>query len=319
MEYVKPKVHDETNYYHGIDLNDKKAVQKEFNKRRATHTFFTMIFIAMFFALGVVAFDAYRAIKLGGKPFFAIKKNVDGGKLYEGIGYEALFCDNGDHYVGAMLYQTCNGTEEPPHFDKVLYDGLIRFAEEHEIIDKANFVSLTINEYVFDEKNDKEGSDYILDLSVVCKDNKKCFKMDKDFKDPNNFKVILRMDKFSVIYDLVHFKTSGVYYDELLANYKDKIQKYMVDNKYIDEENLKSFKVALINNPGKYNLRGVQYTDSYLISISFLCKDSSNKCIRPFDMKDDEGDYSNFYYQASVFIDENDEVVLVGPREYLSL
>ena len=45
MEYVKSKVHDETNYYNGVDLNNKEAVQKEFQKRRATHTFFTLIFI----------------------------------------------------------------------------------------------------------------------------------------------------------------------------------------------------------------------------------------------------------------------------------
>ena len=60
MQYVKPKIHDETNYYNGVDLNDKKAVRKEFAKRRATHTFFTLIFIAIFAALAVVAFDYYK-------------------------------------------------------------------------------------------------------------------------------------------------------------------------------------------------------------------------------------------------------------------
>ncbi len=235
MEYVKPKVHDETNYYNGVDLNDKKAVKKEFYRRRAIHTFFTLVFIAMFVGLGFIAFDTYRAIKLGGKPIFAIKKTVDGGKMYEGIGYQALFCDNGDHFVAAVLYQKCNETKEAPHFDKVLYDNLMRYGEAKEIIDKKNLESLTINEYVFDEKNDKEGSDYLVDLSVVCKNDKKCFKMAKDFKDPNNFKVIVRMDKFSAIYDIVHFKPSGAYYDGLVANYQEKVKKYMVDNSYIYE------------------------------------------------------------------------------------
>ena len=59
--------------------------------------------------------------------------------------------------------------------------------------------------------------------------------------------------------------------------------------------------------------------DSYLISISYLCTDQSTDCIKPFDKKDDEGDYSNYYYQASMFIGGDDEVLLVGPKEYLSL
>ena len=318
MEYVKPKEHDETNYYNGVDLNDKKAVRKEFYKRRATHTFFTLIFIAIFAALGFVAFDYFRVYEMNAKPIFAIKKAADGGSLYKGIGYEVLYCDNGERYLGAVLYQSCIQTDEEVSFKNVLYKSLVDYATEKDILDKDNLDSLTLNSYTFDEKNDQEGSDYLLDVSVVCKNNKNCFKTTKTLKDPNNFKVIMRIDKYTSVYDLVYFKTSGYYYDELLANYQGKIKQYMIDNGYIDLDNLRQFEVRLLQNPGKISYRGVDYSESFLVSISFLCADNSNTCVKAFDKKDDEGDYSNMYYQASVFIGGDDEVLLVGPREYLS-
>jgi hypothetical protein len=259
MEYVKPKVHDETNYYNGVDLNDKKAVRKEFNKRRATHTFFTLIFIAIFAALGVVAFDYFRVYEMNGKPVFAVKKAVDGGSLYKGIGYEVLYCENGERYLGAVLYQSCIETEEEVSFKNVLYKSLVDYATEKEILDKDNLDSLTINSYTFDEKNEQEGSDYLLDLTVVCKNNKNCFKATKSLKDPNNFKVIMRIDKYTSVYDLVYFKTSGYYYEELVAKYQDKIKQYMIDNGLIETDKLRQFEVRLQKNPGKITYRGVDY------------------------------------------------------------
>ena len=319
MEYVKPKVHDETNYYNGVDLNDKKAVKKEFAKRRATHTFFTLIFIAMFGALAVVAFDCFRVYEMEGKPIFATKKSVEGGTLYKGIGYEVLYCDNDQRYLGAVLYQSCVESEEEETFEKVLYDSLMRYGEEKEIIDRKNLESLTINSYEFDEKNEQEGSDYLLDVSVVCKGDKKCFKTTKAFKDPNNFKLIMRIDKYTSVYDIVYFKDSGAYYESLVANYQDKVKQYMIDNGFINVDTLRKFDIRLQKNPGKTKFRDVEYSDSYLISISYLCTDQSTDCIKPFDKKDDEGDFSNYYYQASMFIGSEDEVLLVGPKEYLGL
>ena len=319
MEYVKPKVHDETNYYNGIDLNDKKAVRKEFNKRRATHTFFTLVFIAMFAALGVVAFDYFRVYEMEAKPIFAIKKAVDGGSLYKGIGYEVLYCDEGERHLGAVLYKTCQEEEGEVSFKNVLHKSLVDFATTKGILYKDNLESLTINSYEFDEKNEKEGSDYLLDLTVVCKNNKQCFKTTRDFKDPNNFKVIMRIDKYTSVYDLVYFKTSGLYYEQLLEEYQGKIKQYMIDNGLIESEKLRQFEVRLQKNPGQIKYKDVLYSESFLVSISYLCTDNSNSCVKAFDKKDDEGDYSNMYYQASVFIGDNNEVLLVGPKEYLSL
>ncbi len=319
MEYVKPKVHDETNYYQGVDLNDKKAVQKEFRKRRAAHTFFTLIMIAMFVGLGIIAFDYYRVLKLGGRPIFATKENVTGGTLYKGIGYQVLECDDEQRYVASVVYQTCTTEEHDSSFKKVLYDSLIRFAEEKEIIDKKNFVSLTINEYTFDEKNEKEGSDYLLDVTVECKDNTKCFKTTKEMNDPNNFKLFLRIDKYTSVYDIVYFKESGAYYDSLVEQYKEKVKQYFIDNNMVAVDNLRSFNIRFAKSNGKVKFRENVYADSYLISVSYMCIDGKNTCVAPFDKKDFEGDYSNMYFFASMFVDENGEIKLIGPREYLDL
>ena len=317
MEYVKPKVHDETNLYNGVDLNDKKAVRREFNKRRATHTFFTLIFLAILAGLGVVAFDYYRVYELDGKPMFATKKAVEGGTLYKGIGYEVLYCDNSERYIGAVLYQDCSGDNKDNSFKDVLYKSLVNFAEEKGILDKSNFESLTINSYEFDEKNEKEGSDYLIDVSIVCKNGKTCFETTKSFVDPYNFKLILRIDKYTSVYDIVYFKTSGAYYESLVAKYKDGIKQYLIDNGFIQVDKLRSFEVRLLSNPGKTSFKGVDYTDSFMASISYLCTDGGSTCVNAFDKKDNEGDYSNMYYQASVFIN-GDDVALVGSREYLS-
>jgi len=319
MEYVKPKVHDETNYYQGIDLNDKKAVQKEFRKRRATHTFFTLVFIAMFFALGVVAFDTFRVMKLGGKPIFATKETVAGGTLYKGIGYQVLYCDNDQRYVASVIYQTCTEDGEKSSFRKVLRDSLVSYAQEKEIIDKSNFVSLTINEYTLDEKNDKEGSDYLLDVTVECKNGSKCFKTTKEMNDPNNFKLILRIDKYTHVYDIVYFKETGAYNESLVNAYKEKIKQYFIDNNMVAVDNLRSFNVKFTKSNGKGKFREIVYADSYLISISYMCTDGGNTCVTPFDKKDFEGDYSNLYFFSSLFVDDNGNILLIGPREYLDL
>ena len=319
MQYVKPKIHDETNYYNGVDLNDKKAVRKEFAKRRATHTFFTLIFIAIFAALAVVAFDYYKVYEMNGKPFFAVKKSVEGGTLYKGIGYEVLYCDNNERYLGAVLYQSCSGDDTAANYKQVLHKSLMIYAEEKGIVDMGRLDSLTINDYVFDEKNEKNGTDYLLDITVICKNDKKCFNTTKEFKDPNNFKRIVRVDSYNIVYDIVYFKPSGAYYDQLIANYSNKIKQYMIDNGMVDVNRLRQFDVKLQQNPGKTKFRDVEYNDSYLISVSYSCNDNSNTCVSYFDKKDNEGDYSNLYFLASVFIDGEDNVSLVGPREYLSL
>ena len=68
--------------------------------------------------------------------------------------------------------------EHPIHFPFVSYSACVRELE-HAI-------------YEFDEKNEKEGSDYLIDVSIVCKNGKTCFETTKSFVDPYNFKLIFK-------------------------------------------------------------------------------------------------------------------------------
>lgn len=87
----------------------------------------------------------------------------------------------------------------------------------------------------------------------------------------------------------------------------------------LEEANVNKFKLGLFSNNGKYKFRGNTYADSYLIEINYLCNDNSNTCVKPFDKKDYEGDYANLQFFASMFLNEDNEVVLVGNREYLDI
>ena len=322
MEYVKPKIHDETNLYQGIDLNDKKAVQKEFNKRRRVHSFFTIVFIVIFCCLGVLLFDFYRVNFKDGKPLIAVKELVDGGSLYKGIGYEVLYCDDGSRYSASVIYDSCNsgnGEEKVDSFNKVLYDSLLFYGREKKFIDIKNLDNLTINEYTFDETNDQNGSDYLLDLSISCKNDKDCFKTTKEFADPSNIKVIVRLDKANTIYDMVYFKETGAYNKLMEEQYTEKVKQYLIDNGSINLEDLRLFSIRFIDFNGKHTFRNVDYNSSYLISISYMCYSSENDCVKQFERKDLEGDVSNMFFQASLFLDSEGEVGLVGYKEYLGL
>lgn len=320
MEYVKPKVHDETNYYQGIDLNNKDEVRKEFNRRRAVHSFFTLIFIAMLGVLGVFLFDFWRVNFREGHPLFAIKTTVENGKLYKGIGYQVLYCDDGSRYSAAVVYQDCLGEEEEvDSYIKVLHQELIRLGTDKDFINVKNLESLTINSYTFDEVNPTGGSDYLLDLTIVCKDNKSCFTTKKKFYDKSNIKVILRMDSTNSAYDMIYFKNSGAYNQLMADTYKEKIKQFLVDQGNINLDDLRDFNVRFEENYGVLKYKGVEYADSYLINISFMCYSSGNDCVKQLENKDKEGDYSNMSFTASLFLDAEGEVALIGYREYLGL
>lgn len=321
MEYVKPKVHDETNYYNGVDLNDKKAVEKEFYRQRRVHSFFTIIFIAMFGVLGVFLFDFFRVNFQEGKPLLALKQTVTGGTLYKGIGYQVLYCEDGSRHSAAVIYEDCNSNpdEEVNSFQKVLYNALVFYGTEKKFINIDNLDSLTINEYTFDEVNNQDGSDYLLDLTISCKGDSDCFKTKKVFPDKNNIKVILRLDKANTAYDMIYFKETGAYNQSLVEQYSEKVKQYLIDNNYIKADDLRLFSIRMLEDYGLHKYKGVEYPRSYLISISYMCYSSENNCVEQFDKKDLEGDLTNMNYQASMFLDENDEIALIGHKEYLGL
>lgn len=314
----KPAVQTD-NMFYGVNVNDKQAVLKEYNRLKKKHRNMTLLVIVVLIVLGVFIFDFVRVNSFDGKPIIATSKKVENGTLFSGLGYKVLYCDDGKKYIGSVLYNSC---DEPgmQSFSHVVYQLLIDYGEKKKILDKDNLSSLNINSIEFDENNDNDGGDYLVDLTYVCKDsNTKCFRFNKEYNDYSSIKVYVRLNKFNEIYDVVTFKNSGAYYDTLKEDYTNKVREYLKENNLLVEDNLKYFTFDLAENNGKYKFRGITYADSYLVKIGYTCLDNSNTCVNAFDKKDYEGDFSNMSFYASMFLDSENNVVLVGPREYLDM
>jgi hypothetical protein len=307
------------NIFYGINVNDKSAVEKEFLRLKRKHRNITIVVMIVLFVLGVITFDFCRVNFFDAKPIFAIEKKVEKGTLFSGIGYKVLYCSNGEKYLGSVLYKTC---EEPDmiEFGNLMYEKVVDYSVDKKLLSKGRLRELKFNSVIFDEYNDKGGSDYLANISYQCKDDSvTCFKLDKEFYDIENINIYIRINKYNEVYDIVSFKTTGAYYDRLIEKYTEDVKTYLIENEKLQVDNLRSFKLKLVENSGKYNFRNTVYADSYLIEINYMCLDNSNTCLEAVDNKDYEGDYSNLIFYASMFINEDGTIGLIGPREYLDL
>ena len=68
----------------------------EERRRNNIHRLVTLVAIIAIAALGTVFFDFVRVNYMGGKPIFAKHTRVKNGTLFEGIGYNVLYCNNGE-------------------------------------------------------------------------------------------------------------------------------------------------------------------------------------------------------------------------------
>lgn len=307
------------NVFYGVNIQDKKAVEREFLRLRKKHRNITIITVVLLAILGVFIVDFCRVNFFDAKPILAISKKVDKGTLFTGLGYQVLYCTNGDKYIGSVQFQTCGNTigVDTTNF---VYVQLMNYAREEKLLDEKKIEQLTVNTVVVDGNNDKDGADYLVNLSYQCKnDSVTCFKTPMEYYDINNVNLYVRFNKYNEVYDIIHFKDNGIYYDSLVADYTEKIKNYLIENEKYNEENIREFKVKIVNNSGKFKFRNVVYADSYLIQINYLCLDSTNTCVKAVDNKDNEGDYANLSFYASMFTDAEGNIALIGPREYLDL
>lgn len=320
MKYVDRKPSKASaNYFYGVDVNDKVAVQNEFERLKKQHRIVTIVVIIALAILSIVFFDFLRVNYIGGKPIFAIENKVEHGTMFSGLGYKVLYCDNGERYTESVLYKSC-GEIDQNKFSNVLYERLVEYSVDNKMIDKNNLEFLRVNNFLFDEYNDEGGSDYHVNVSFSCNDGtSNCFKTKKEFYDIKDADIYVRFNKFNEVYDIIYFKNSGEQYKKLSEIYEEKIKEYMINNNMINIENLRSYSIKLIENSGRYVFRDNVYPDSYLVEINYLCNDNGNSCVEPFDRQDQEGDFSNLSFYASVFVDMDDNVILVGPKEYLKL
>ena len=307
------------NVFYGIDVNNKVAVEKEFYRLKKQHRNVTIVVIVALLILGIFVFDFFRVNYFDAKPILAIEKKVKKGTLFTGLGYNVLYCKNGERYVGSVLYKTC---EEPDmiEFSNLIYEKVVDYAVDKKILDKSNLKEFNFVTLTFDENNDKGGSDYLVNITYQCKnDSVTCFKTKKEFFSTENVNLYIRINKYNEVYDIIPFKTTGAYYKSLVESFTESAKLYLIENEKLDEVNLRSFKIKLTENYGKMKFRGTVYADSYLIEINYMCVDNGNECVKAVDKKDYEGDYSNLVFYASMFIDEEGNVSLIGPREYFDL
>lgn len=307
------------NVFYGVDVNNKAAVEKEFLRLKKKHRNVTIVVIIVLMVLGVILFDFFRVNYFDAKPIFAIEKKVEKGTLFTGLGYNVLYCSNGEKSLGSVLYKTC---EEPDmiEYSNLIYEKVVDYAVGKKIIDKSQLKEFNIINLTLDESNDQGGSDYLANISYECKNDKTtCFNVKKEFFDTQNVNVYIRINKYNEVYDIITFKTTGAYYDMLVEQYTESAKNYLIENGKLDVENLRSFKIKLTENHGMYKFRNVTYAESYLVEVNYMCVDNGNTCVSAVDKKDYEGDYSNLVFYATMFVDEEGVVKLIGPREYLDL
>jgi hypothetical protein len=313
----KPAETPENNFY-GVDVNDRAAVEKEFERLKKQHRTVTIIVIIALLVLGFFIFDFIRVTELDGKPFLAFEQEVEEGTKFVGIGYEVLYCKNGERYAGATVFKKCT-KEEPTTISNLVYKRFVEYAIDEKLLDKDNLDSLEFNLVEYDENNENGGSDYHVNLKYSCKKDKKCLKLIKEYYSNDNVNLYVSLDKYNEVKDILFFKDSGVYYKRLVELYTSNLKDYLVQNEKIDVNNLREFKLSLVENHGKYKFRNVSYADSYLVKITYLCSDDSNTCVHAIDDTDLDGDFTNLTFYASIFLDESNNVLLFGPKEYFDL
>lgn len=277
-EDKKPK--DNRIIIEGVDLNDREAVEnkyKELKKKRGISTF--VCFLA-FSIIIFVAFDFWNSNFNGGEPiipFFAVKEE--------------------DSNKG-----------EVKTYKDVLHASLLDYFNKKKLIND-DFDSFVINSYVKDAEDEEEGYiDYYMDITYECKSGgSSCFKTLKERINQNNLLVYVSVNKSNMVTEVFTFKNEGLKYDELVVNYTEKLKNYMIKNNLIVGDNLRTFKVELLENKGKYTYNGVLYADSYVIKVSYMCVDNTDTCVTRYE----DGKNVNLAFEALMFLDENDEVGLV--------
>lgn len=304
------------NIQYGVDINDREAVLKEYNHIKRKHHI-VGIFLSFFvILLSFYIFDFYMVNYNDRNPFLSIQQDVDGGTLYQAIGYKVLDCDNGGKYIGISNYKTCDDlVSNNKTFEEVFYDSLLAYLIKENRYDQTNILEFKLNSISLDSK--EEGSvEYFVNINYKCMDgSNKCFKSPKDFGDKTNINLYVTLNNLNEVTDISGFKNSGKNYDELIKVFEEKIKKYMVENNLMQMDNLKSIKIKLLENYGRYTFKGTTYADAYLVQVSYLCVDNLNTCVTPF-----KGEYyENFNFEMSMFLNEENDVLLLGPSKYFDI
>lgn len=294
------------NYMYGVDINNKQAVEKQYKKLKRKHILVTILTILIMGILVFLIYDFSRVNFMDKKPLLGIKENIEGGYIYKGLGYKVMYCDNGNIYKSYLENKSCNEEEVDNSFKGIVLRQFKTYLINNKYLDVNNLKSLEIDNLIYDEDNDNDGGDYLIDVKLECNDGgHSCMKVFKETSNQNNVKLFIRLNRNNEVYEVKAFKNTGKQYDILKEDYTAKIKKYMIENNMLVEDNLRYFNVELLNNYGRYRFDNVMYEDAYTISIDYLCNDNSNTCVSRFD---NSLEYSNLSFEAAMFINELNEV-----------
>ena len=293
------------NIFYGVDVTDKKAVKKKYLQLKFKHFVITIFVLVLLGIFGVFIFDMLRVNFFNKHPLIYKTEAVDGGVLYKGVGYSKLYCDNGEVYNYLNGNNKCLNKNRT--FNQALYSAFKVYIINKKIIDNNELKVLKLSNITFDGANDKGGSDYMVDVTYSCFDEKssKCFKELKKQKDPFTYKLFIVLNRENHVEEVKTFKDSGEYYNKLVADYTEKVRQYLLDKGLLDAENLRSFEVSLSSNHGKIKYKDVEYADSYLININCYCNDNTLNCLNNKELVDNTN-YTNF--EIAMLLDDNNNV-----------
>ncbi len=322
MEPIKGKKDEgqPSNYFYGVDVTNRKAVEQEYARLKHRHRVITIVALVTMAILALIVVDFCKVNYLKMKPMFSVHQKVRNGTLYKGIGYNVLYCKSGERYVGFVLYESCHEFDEQTFINSV-YEKLIDYGDKKGLIRRSNFAGLEIKSAMFDEELENGGWDYYVEADLLCKGNdQRCFYFKKEFNNPKEISFYIRYDQYNDIQDVFYFKETGNKVNEKIEEYSPKVKEYLLKNGFIDDEsNIREFGIEYLADYGKYKLKGTSYAESYLVNINYICYDNSNQCVKPQGDVDIYGDYSNNSFMMSMFLDENGEVSLMGPKAYFDL
>lgn len=299
---------DNVNMVYGVNVSDKEAVKKkmkEIRTRKGILTFISFLIIAF---AGFIVYDFWNVSFNEGKPILAIDSKVDSGIKKTGIGYVYIKCNDGKVHLNEKD-DVCNPTEKDGErtFDDVLHDALVLYLEENKFIDN-NFDDLVIDSYDRDSENGNGGYDYFVELTYSCKDGSDtCFKTLKDKSNKKNMEVYVSLEQGNVVSDVFVFKRSGTRYDKIKEEYKEKVKSYLITNGMYQEENVRYYDIQIVSNKGKSRFGNNVYEDCYVISVSYMCNDNGNTCVKVFD----DGENNNLSYKANMFLNDDGEIGLI--------
>lgn len=295
----------------GVDMNDREAVEKKYQELKRRKNMLSFVGIIAVLVIVAVGLDFWNVNFNDGTPILALKSEVKNGIKYTGLGYEVLVCDDDTKYLNEpakKCYETGETKEEIKTYKDVLHASLLDYFKEKKLID-SNFDSFVINSYTKDGEDEEEGYIiYFMDITYTCNDNgSSCFKTLMERINQNNLLIYVSVDKSNIVKDIFTFNDEGVRYNELVVNYTEKLKNYMINNNLMVVDNLRTFKLELLDNKGKYNYNGVVYGDAYEIKVSYMCLDNTDTCVTRFE----DGKNINLTFEAFMFITDSDEVGMV--------